>query len=64
MTCRPEDHDWQLAGVTTATDGYRCSKCGKAIEVEADGDPYTAPWNPRRLADGEQPPEPGDSVHG
>ena len=37
-------HSWQLVGATTATDGYRCTRCGLAIEVEADGHPACSPW--------------------
>lgn len=33
------DHDWQLAGATTATDGWKCRKCGAKVETHADAGP-------------------------
>lgn len=32
-------HDWHLAGATTGSDGYVCTKCGARVEVPADYEP-------------------------
>ena len=37
--CARAGHDWQLRGVTTATDGYTCRRCLARVEVLADARP-------------------------